>query len=67
MAHIPRNVDIEKEEIMKVNIEKDLISSFFGKTRIINYVKAFLAPTIGMFTFVFLAAIVGVLIDLIKG
>ncbi len=43
------------------------IGNFFGKTPIANYIKTFIALTLGMITFVFLAATVGVLIDLIKG
>ncbi len=43
------------------------IGNFFGKTQIINYVKAIIAFILGMVTLILLATIVGVLIDIIKG
>lgn len=42
------------------------IGNFYGKTQIVNYVKAFFAYILGMITFIFLATTLGVLIDLIK-
>ncbi len=41
------------------------IGNFYGKTQIINYVKAFFAYMLGMITFIFLAIILGIVIDLI--
>ena len=41
------------------------IGNFFGKTQIINYVKAFVAYMLGMITFIFLATALGILIDII--
>ncbi len=43
------------------------IGNFFGKTQIINYVKAFIAYILGMITFIFLATALGILITIIKG
>lgn len=41
------------------------IGHFYGKTQIINYVKAFFAYILGMITFILLATILGITIDLI--
>ncbi len=41
------------------------IGLFYGKTQIINYVKAFFAYILGMITFILLATILGITIDLI--
>ena len=42
-----------------------VIGHFYGKTQIINYVKAFFAYILGMITFILLATILGITIDLI--
>lgn len=42
------------------------IGHFFGKEKILNYVKALLAYTLGLITFAFTAIYLGVLIDYIK-
>lgn len=39
------------------------IGNFFGKTQIMNYIKAFFAYILGMITFIFLAAALGILFD----
>jgi hypothetical protein len=41
------------------------IGDFYGKTQIINYVKSFFAYILGMITFILLATILGITIDLI--
>ena len=43
------------------------IGHFFGKDKILNYVKAFFAYVLGMITFTFSAIFLGFIIDLIKG
>jgi hypothetical protein len=42
------------------------IGHFYGKTQIINYVKAFFAYMLGMITFIFLAIGIGIAIDIIS-
>jgi hypothetical protein len=43
------------------------IGNFYGKTQIINYVKAFFSYMLGMLTFIFSATALGILVDIIKG
>ena len=42
------------------------IGNFYGKTKIINYAKAFFAYMLGMITFFFLATALGILIEIIS-
>lgn len=42
------------------------IGQFYGKNKIINYVKAFFAYILGMLTFTLAAVIIGIVIDLLK-
>lgn len=42
------------------------IGNFYGKTKILNYAKAFFAYILGMITFIFLATALGILIDIIS-
>lgn len=42
------------------------IGSFYGKTQILNYVKALFAYILGMITFIFLATALGVIFDIIS-
>lgn len=51
--------------IMGIGYSTWAIGQFFGKNRVLNYVKAFLAYILGMATFLFGAVYTGVLIDVI--
>ncbi len=42
------------------------IGNFFGKKKILSYVKAIIAFILGMITFIFLATALGIIIDIIK-
>ncbi len=42
------------------------IGNFYGKTKILNYAKAFFAYMLGMITFIILATALGILIDIIS-